>query len=60
MKFACQEESHNFKGCRIISSNNFPTGAGLASSAAGYACLGVYFISVFIPMKSAIKNKNNE
>ena len=26
---------------RICSENNFPTAAGLASSAAGYACLGV-------------------
>lgn len=25
----------------IASENNFPTAAGLASSAAGYACLGV-------------------
>ena len=27
----------------ICSENNFPTAAGLASSAAGYACLGKYF-----------------
>ena len=26
----------------ICSENNFPTAAGLASSAAGYACLGKY------------------
>lgn len=26
----------------ISSQNNFPTAAGLASSAAGYACLGMY------------------
>jgi len=26
----------------ICSENNFPTAAGLASSAAGYACMGVY------------------
>jgi diphosphomevalonate decarboxylase len=29
----------------ICSENNFPTAAGLASSAAGYACLGVYVYS---------------
>ena len=28
----------------ICSENNFPTAAGLASSAAGYACLGKYYI----------------
>jgi len=28
-------------GLRICSENNFPTAAGLASSAAGYACLGM-------------------
>lgn len=27
---------------RVCSENNFPTAAGLASSAAGYACLGLY------------------
>jgi len=26
---------------RVCSENNFPTAAGLASSAAGYACLGL-------------------
>lgn len=26
----------------IVSENNFPTAAGLASSAAGYACLGTF------------------
>lgn len=26
-------------GLRIVSTNNFPTAAGLASSASGYACL---------------------
>ena len=28
-------------GVHVCSENNFPTAAGLASSAAGYACLGV-------------------
>lgn len=27
---------------KVCSKNNFPTAAGLASSAAGYACLGLY------------------
>jgi hypothetical protein len=31
---------------RIVSENNFPTAAGLASSASGYACLGeCHFVS---------------
>jgi len=32
-------------GLRICSENNFPTAAGLASSAAGYACLGTNVLS---------------
>ena len=35
----------------ICSVNNFPTAAGLASSAAGYACLGMLF---FIYLKTMI------
>lgn len=31
----------------ICSENNFPTAAGLASSAAGYACLGTKFVLRF-------------
>lgn len=33
----CAEAKWNI---RVCSENNFPTAAGLASSAAGYACLG--------------------
>ncbi|XP_047139752.1 diphosphomevalonate decarboxylase isoform X1 [Hydra vulgaris] len=36
-KFCSKEEKS--KKCKIVSTNNFPTGAGLASSASGYACL---------------------
>jgi len=35
----CLNEVHREMKCKITSSNNFPTAAGLASSAAGYACL---------------------
>ena len=36
-----EEGDKEFEGCvHICSVNNFPTAAGLASSAAGYACLG--------------------
>jgi diphosphomevalonate decarboxylase len=35
----CPEAQWNI---RVCSENNFPTAAGLASSAAGYACLGLY------------------
>jgi hypothetical protein len=31
----------------ICSINNFPTAAGLASSAAGYACLGNWSLAIF-------------
>lgn len=31
---------------RVCSENNFPTAAGLASSAAGYACLGLYIFKL--------------
>ena len=31
--------SNKDKGISIVSNNNFPTAAGLASSASGYACL---------------------
>jgi diphosphomevalonate decarboxylase len=34
------DELKNVK-LHIVSKNNFPTAAGLASSAAGYACLGL-------------------
>lgn len=33
------------KHLHIASENNFPTAAGLASSAAGYACLGEHYSS---------------
>ena len=35
----------------IVSENNFPTAAGLASSAAGYACLGAWLptLKAFVP-----------
>ena len=42
--FSVRKLSHNesLKDCciHICSQNNFPTAAGLASSAAGYSCLG--------------------
>ena len=42
--FSVRKLSHNesLKDCciHIFSQNNFPTAAGLASSAAGYSCLG--------------------
>ena len=39
----------------ICSENNFPTAAGLASSAAGYACLGKTFLSSFVLMCCAVQ-----
>ena len=35
--------------CRVVSRNNFPTGAGLASSASGYAALVVAAAGLFRP-----------
>jgi diphosphomevalonate decarboxylase len=35
--------------CRVVSRNNFPTGAGLASSASGYAALTVAAARLFRP-----------
>jgi len=35
--------------CRVVSRNNFPTGAGLASSASGYAALVVAAANLFRP-----------
>ena len=45
MRKACKEQHPDAEGeykghVHICSVNNFPTAAGLASSAAGYACLG--------------------
>lgn len=35
----------------IVSENNFPTKAGLASSASGYACLGIILIKILVCIK---------
>lgn len=49
-KLARQEEGDHF---HICSENNFPTAAGLASSAAGYACL-VYSLSRLLQVDSEL------
>jgi Diphosphomevalonate decarboxylase-like N-terminal domain len=40
-----REAWHNYK-VRIVSENNFPTAAGLASSASGFCCLGTLLFPV--------------
>jgi diphosphomevalonate decarboxylase len=44
-----------FKHVHIVSENNFPTAAGLASSAAGYACL-VYSLAKLYGVEGEISN----
>ncbi|KAJ1969256.1 diphosphomevalonate decarboxylase [Dimargaris xerosporica] len=46
-------------GIRIVSENNFPTAAGLASSASGYACLVYALAQVFeLPLTGADLSRN--
>ncbi|KAJ1976439.1 diphosphomevalonate decarboxylase [Dimargaris verticillata] len=46
-------------GIRIVSENNFPTAAGLASSASGYACLVYTLAQVFeLPLTGADLSRN--
>lgn len=41
---AIQKEEWSSVHFHIVSQNNFPTAAGMASSAAGYSCLGKRFL----------------
>ena len=41
----------------IVSENNFPTKAGLASSASGYACLGMLIMHTFIHSRIHYRNE---
>lgn len=51
------EEMKNWK-LHICSENNFPTAAGLASSAAGYACLAVALAKLYKVEVSYTANKS--
>ncbi|CAL1547706.1 unnamed protein product [Lymnaea stagnalis] len=50
-----QNETELLQNVHIVSENNFPTAAGLASSAAGYACL-VYSLSQLYGVKGEISD----